>query len=367
MQHSGKEKRHIRTSFLSSAAGIVVSFLVLAGIVSGLREAGSAVGWGFHFQQPLFLVFMVLVITLFAANLWGFFEINLPSSMTSWLAGAGHSSHFFSGMLATLLATPCSAPFVGTAIGFAFQWGTDTIFMIFFFMGLGLAAPYLLIALWPKMVSGLPKPGAWMLRVKAFLGALLFGTALWLIWIFAAQRGNAASLALLACIMAMSLVLWTKKQQAIPGLVALLAIIALSGIIFYLPYSGMQPKEEVRADETIWQPFDEQAIPALVRQGKTVFVDVTADWCVTCKANKLLVLDTPEIKTKLLELNVVAMEADFTNPSREISLYLNRFNRYGIPFNAVYGPGVPQGIVLPELLTKEAVIRALEQATHNMR
>ncbi len=310
---------------------------------------------------------MALIVILFASNLWGFFEINLPGTLASRLAGAGHSSHFLTGMLATLLATPCSAPFVGTAIGFAFTWGTPAIFVVFLFMGIGLAAPYLLIALRPAMVHRLPRPGAWMLKIKASLGMLLFGTALWLIWIFAAQRGTLAALALLACTAALLGVLWARKRQVMPRMAAIAAVAALAAVAFYLPHSGMPPKPEKTEKRMIWQPFNEQAIPALVAEGKTVFVDVTADWCVTCKANKLLVLDTPEIAAKLSGEQIIAMRADFTNPNREISDYLRTFNRYGIPFNAVYGPAAPQGIALPELLTKQTVLETLERAGNTAR
>jgi len=318
--HGGGERRHARLSFIASAAGIVASFLALAGLAIALRQAGLAVGWGIQFQQPAFLAVMVLVLLLFAANLWGGFEINLPR----WLldrtpAGEAQPSltgHFLSGALATLLATPCSAPFLGTAIGFALARGPLEILAIFTALGLGMAAPFLLVAVWPDAVLRLPRPGRWMVRVRVVMGVALAGTALWLLMVLAEQIETTRS---------------TPDQAEATGAIS-------------------------------WVTFDPAAIPTLVAEGKTVFVDVTADWCITCKVNKVAVVERGEVARKLSDPSLVAMRADWTRPDLAITDYLASFGRYGIPFNAVYGPGAPGGIALPELLSEQAVLDALARA-----
>ncbi len=370
VQHGGSTPARVRASFLSSAAGVITSFIALAAIVTLLKSAGMAAGWGFHFQEPLFLIFLVLILNLFAANLWGLFEIALPNWLGSTLSKKRSidehslSGHFFSGAFATLLATPCSAPFLGTAIGFAFSRGASEIFLIFTLMGVGLALPYLLVALRPALVSRLPKPGHWMITVKYILGIFLAGTAVWLIWVLAGQLGNQAAFVLAGISLLLFAVLWGVRHWSLgdEGSSILPIILLLSVISLLIP--SIYPSEASRsATEKLWIPFNEAKITTLVEQGNTVFVDVTADWCITCKANKLLVLDTSKVTAALSAPNVVAMRADLTNPSRAISDYLARHNRYGIPFNAAYGPSAPEGIVLSELLTKSAVLQALSDAS----
>ncbi|MGH6981283.1 MAG: protein-disulfide reductase DsbD family protein, partial [Stellaceae bacterium] len=196
----GRERRQIRWGLLASAAGVVAAFLVLALATVVLREAGIAVGWGIQFQQPLFLIFVMAVVTLFAANLWGLFEVPLPSAAAQW-GGADHGrgmfGNFAAGAFATLLATPCSAPFVGTAVGFALAAGAGVTFAIFVAMGIGLALPYLAIAAAPVLVAWLPPPGKWMIVLRRILGVALAATGLWLAWVLSEESGAAAAIAAL--------------------------------------------------------------------------------------------------------------------------------------------------------------------------
>lgn len=303
---------HVRLSFLVSAAGIMVSFWLLALTAITIKSAGIAVGWGIQFQQPAFLIFMIAILCFFSANLSGWFEIPLPS----WIAGFSIdrrttlSSHFFSGMLATLLATPCSAPFLGTAVGFALARGPSEILAVFTALGLGLSLPYLAMSLWPRLVYRLPRPGRWMLTVRRLLGAALLATAVWLGSVLGHQLG------------------WFEKEDT--------------------------------AD--IWVPLDPPSIPKLVSEGNVVFVDVTADWCLTCKLNKVAVLERQTVRERLNDPAVIRMRGDWTQPDDMISAYLNSFGRYGIPFNAVYSRSHPSGAVLPELLTEAVVLDALDSA-----
>ncbi len=360
LKKSGKELKIVRRSFLISSAGILFSFMLLAALVVGLQMAGKTIGWGFQFQEPYFLITLALILTFFAANLFGFFELQLPHGINNWIhhkAGGkqGYTEHFLTGVFATLMATPCSAPFLGTAIGFAFSQGALETFALFFAMGIGLGIPYLLFAAFPKLVRMFPKPGAWMVKAKAVLGALLLLTAIWVVWVLAAQIGFSISLAVGAFLI---LILAAFKLSSHPRKIAL---IVLAVACFVLP-AVLGHTQKAEAEVGLWQPFDRDAIHAQVAQGKRVVVDVTADWCLTCKANKIFVWNTPEITAVLKEPDVITMKADWTARSPEIADYLKSFGRYGIPFNAVYGPNTPDGVALPELLRKDIVLDALERA-----
>ncbi|SME94548.1 suppressor for copper-sensitivity B [Tistlia consotensis] len=369
--HGGRETGAVRLSFLASAAGILASFLLLAGAAIAVKAAGLAVGWGIQFQQPLFLAAMALLVVLFALNLFGLFEIPLPG----WLGGVatighgpggtgGHSlaGNFLTGAFATLLATPCSAPFLGTAVGFALSRGAPEILAVFTALGLGLALPYLLVAAAPGLATRLPRPGRWMITLRRLLGLALVGTAAWLLSVLAVQLGWLPTAGVALLLGAVALLIALRRRLPRPAaalggaaLVALLLVVA----------AWPQPTPGGRAGashEAGWQPLDVAAIPALVAEGKVVFVDVTADWCITCQVNKALVLDDPQVQAALGGKGIVRLRGDWTRPDPAIAGYLAGFGRYGIPFNAVYGPAAPNGKPLPELLTVEQVLSALAAA-----
>ncbi|MEE2980786.1 MAG: protein-disulfide reductase DsbD domain-containing protein [Pseudomonadota bacterium] len=364
--HGGAERRGVALNFAAAATGIVASFLVLAAAVAGAKSAGMAVGWGVQFQEPLFLVALVVVITLFACNLVDLFHIPLPA----WLGGAasagghgGMAGHFASGAFATLLATPCSAPFLGTAVGFALARGTGEIFAVFAALGLGMAAPFVTIAVAPGLATSLPLPGPWMVTLRRVLALLLAGTALWLLTVLATQSGTRVAIAVGALMVATAMALAygasgdRSRRVAVRGL-----LVSTLALAFVVPSYFSRPAMNAPAADALWRDFDRDAIPGLIAAGKTVFVDVTADWCVTCKFNKVTVLERGETARRLAQDNVVAVRADWTSPDPAIAAYLEDFGRYGIPFDAVYGPALPRGLVLPELLTEDAVISALDRA-----
>jgi suppressor for copper-sensitivity B len=365
--HGGGAPGAVRAGFLASAAGVLFSFLLLAAVLIGLRQAGAAVGWGIQFQQPAFLAFMAVVVTLFAANLWGLFEIPLHWRIAG-LAGGGDgrptpAGHFAAGAFATLLATPCSAPFLGTAVGFALARGPGEILAVFAALGIGLAAPYLLVAAWPRLARLLPRPGRWMVTLRRVLGGALALTALWLLSVLAVQVGPVAwsvggVLAVLLLVLALRRLLPPAFRPAGSAAAAALALLALG-----MPATAertARPAAESAADAQ-WVRFDLDGVRARVAEGRVVLVDVTADWCITCRANKMLVLERGEVARRLSG-DVLAMQADWTLPDPEIADYLAGFGRYGIPFDAVYGPGAPDGIALPELLSEQAVLDAFDRA-----
>ena len=383
VNQGGRERRHVRQSFLASAAGIVTCFLLLAAGAAGLKAAGMAVGWGVQFQQPLFLVALTLILTLFACNLFGVFEIQLPGRVTDKLARAGGepaapghheglAGHFATGMFATLLATPCSAPFLGTAIGFALSRGLVEILAIFLALGIGLALPYLAVAAVPALAAKLPRPGRWMITVRRILGVALAGTAVWLLTVLAAEDGQLTALVVaglmvaLGGLIALRLKLAGGLRKAVPVGAAVLALAAFAApLSLQAPADARGPESAdaaQTADSADWRPLDQQAIDRLVDAGKVVFVDVTAEWCITCQVNKKLVIDSDRVQQRLDQPEVVRMRGDWTKPSDRIANYLASFGRYGIPFNAVYGPGAPDGIALPELLSKSGVVEAIERA-----
>ncbi len=368
--HGGaEEKGPVRRGFLASAAGILASFAVLASAAVLLKSAGHAAGWGIQFQQPVFLTAMTVVVVLFAANLWGLFEFRLPGRLADKAASVGHghgmASHFATGAFAALLATPCSAPFVGTAVGFALSRGAMEIYAIFLALGLGLALPYLLIAAAPSLATRMPRPGPWMITLKRALAVALLATAGWLLTVLAAQIGERAALLAAALVGTMYFVLWLtgSSRRVAPvlsgGAVAALALAAILAPSLIAQDGGGKPVQQA---QSYWQPFVPEAIAGHVAAGKTVFVDVTADWCVTCKVNKALVLDSTEIVKQLRREDVIAMRADWTRPDPVIAAFLQRFGRYGIPFDVVFGPGAPDGHPLSELLTRGEVTAGLDAA-----
>ncbi len=316
---------------------------------------------------------MAVVVALFAANLWGMFEIRLPSFLSDRAAtvgqgqtgqGQGMAGHFATGAFAALLATPCSAPFLGTAVGFALARGAFEIYAIFTALGLGLALPYLLVAAFPALANRFPKPGNWMITLRKILAFALAATAVWLLTVLDTQIGRPAAFATagLLIVMVAVIALHHRSSEQRRKLVMSGAVIVGLLAILVPPQLGQVSAKSGAVSATHWQKFDPSAISRHIAAGKTVFVDVTADWCVTCKVNKALVLDTKAISERLKDKNIVAMRADWTRPDPVITAFLQRFMRYGIPFNVVFGPQAPQGIVLPELLRRETVISALVAA-----
>lgn len=356
---AGAAPGRVRAGFLASAAGIVAFLWALGAAVLALKAAGVAVGWGMQFQNPVFLAAMVAVTALFAANLAGLFEIALPQRVGTVLGRGrpGLLGDFATGAFAAVLATPCSAPFLGTAVAFALAGGPVEVAAVFTALGLGLAAPYLLVAARPSLVAGLPRPGAWMLRLRAGLALLLLATALWLAWVLSNVAGAQAAVAV-AALVAVAVVAVAARGRL--GRPAWAVTAAAVGAALLAP--ALLPPRALAASDLDWAVFDRGAIAEHVAAGRVVFVDVTADWCLTCQANKRLVLDRGAVAEALEAGGVVAMRADWTRPSEAIRAYLEAHGRYGIPFNAVYGPGRPEGVALPELLTPSAVLEALDEA-----
>ena len=359
LKADARDRAEIRIGFLFSALGVLVFMWVLAAVLLVLKVAGLNVGWGLQFQNPLFVAIMFFVLTGFAANLFGLFEIVLPTAISAHLTGNGsrqgkYASDFFTGLFGAGVATPCSAPFLGTAIAFALAGRGGEILIVFTSMGLGLSLPYLVFASYPGAIGFLPKPGKWMITLKAILGFLLGVTAIWLLFVLSGLLGDDVAVAI-AIGSVPILFMATRSRWVIASAMLVIAVIGIA----------LQPLAETERTETeqiSWVKFERAQIAKLVSQGNTVFVDVTADWCLTCKANKALVLEREPVLSTLNSTEVIAMQADWTQPDKRIGEFLEGHGRYAIPFNAVFGPSSPEGIILPEILTATSVLSAIETA-----
>ena len=315
-QQQNINNKTIKRNFLATILGIIFSFFVLSLITVLLKSLGHSLGWGFQFQSPIFLSFMILILILFSLNLIDFFSIDIPFFFKKFLNKVINfnkkSSEFFQnfllGSFITILSTPCSAPFIGTALGFAFVSSNQVIFLIFFCISLGLSSPYIILATKPQILSFLPKPGLWMKKFKYFLSFLLILTAIWL------------------------------------ASVLLIQINVINN----------------DSKNNNWLNFDTIKLKELVNENNIVFVDITADWCMTCFYNKKTVLDRKKVKNIFEKYDVKKMRGNLTKPNKEINKYINSYGRFGIPANVIYSPSAPQGILLSELLTVRNLLSTFE-------
>lgn len=383
MRQAGDSRASILKHGLAFIAGIFVWFLGLAAIVVGLKTAGSEVTWAFQFQNPWFNFTIGAIIFVFALNLFGVFEIVLPGRAASGLAEAadrsGLSGSFAQGILATLLATPCTAPFLGTALGFAFSRSPAVIFAIFTAVATGMGFPYILLSAKPGWMKYLPKPGLWMERLKQFMGFPLIATLLWLLYVIGQQRGTEAVIWALGAYLFLGLAVWLygaflgplsslrTKTLATLSILASLAVGLgyFAGQLFAATAATQPTKSATTSTDGIpWVPFSQNALDKLLAEGHAVFLDFTADWCITCKFNEKAAINTPAVREALKRLNIVPMKADWTNANPEITRKLAQFGRVGVPFYVFYPAGKSRDpIILPELLTEQIVLRALD-ATH---
>jgi len=369
IEASGQSLGLVRLRFGAGAMGILSSFAILAAGLAALRLAGGQIGWGIQFQSPVFLAIMLLVLGLFTLNMLDRFFLPIPAFLQASLRGKGHDTNeqgrptimfgdFMAGMLATLLATPCSAPFVGSAVTVALAGDMAQLFAVFMAMGAGLAAPWGLVVLFPALVGFLPRPGHWMVWLKRGLAGLLIATMIWLGWLLQTIQGGQAALLLFGLIGLVLLAVLFRQKIGI--------LLAGAGLFASLAFLPAPAAVAPQANGLVWQVWSDDATAAARAEGKLVFVDVTADWCITCKANKALVLETAPIAPMLAALvddgKLVMLKADWTRPDPHIAAFLASHDRFGIPFNIIYGPKAPEGVLLGELLRADMVENALIKA-----
>ena len=371
--NSGTEERHkLRAHGLVYTAGILVSFWALVALLLGLRAAGATLGWGFQFQSPIFLSLMAALLFFLGLSLAGQFEIGLTltSAGGSLAAKQGYAGSFFTGVLAVIVATPCTAPFMGAAIGYALAQPAAVTFAIFTALALGLAAPYVALTLQPAWTRLLPKPGAWMDVLKQAVSVPIFATVIWLVWVVA-QAYGAALLAALLCIFLLLAVAgwflgrWPAKRWA--TIVSALILLTVIAACFTAPRelaeapadSFAQLYSKSSAARSTWQPWSADAAQHAVASGQPAFVDFTAGWCLSCQVNERVALNRPEVMRAFGEKDVVLFKADWTREDPAITQELTALGRSGVPVYALYAPGQTTPTLLPQVLTPSIVLDAI--------
>jgi thiol:disulfide interchange protein len=369
LAEGGRGTSHARASALAYAAGVMLSFLAIGGIALGLRATGQALGWGFQLQQPLVIAALVYVMFAVGLSLSGVFAVGYG------LAGAGRgltersglTGDFFTGVLAVVVASPCTAPFMGTALAFAFAAPLPVALAVFVLLGVGMALPFLLIGMVPALASRLPRPGAWMDTLKQILAFPMYLTAVWMLWVLGKQRGIDAVALALAGLVVLALGLWAFQRvrfQAAPLRRTLAVIVLLASVVPLVLLHRLPPPMAggATASSDGAEPYSPQRLAELRRQGQVVFVDMTADWCVTCKANEKAVLDRDDFRAALKASNAVVMRGDWTNVDPQITAFLTEHKAVGVPLYVVFPRSGGEGEVLPTVLTSQLVQSALQRA-----
>jgi thiol:disulfide interchange protein len=352
--------------------GVLVSFWVLAAAVIFIQTAGSQIGWGFQFQNPYFILAMAIVVTFMALNFFGIFEIHVGGAAINQAGqlatreGAGGA--FWNGVLATTLATPCTAPFLAPALGFAFSQPAHAILLVFTAIGLGLALPYMILSMNPALVKKMPKPGTWMHHFKVAMGFPMVLTAIWLLWILGAAYGNHAAMITGGWLTGIAFAVWLAAVLGGGKILPILTAILLmgTGAFLHIPTTFASAEELVGTGSNKslinWQPFSRAALEEALKGEGIVFVDFTAKWCLTCQVNKKTSLEVPEVAAKFKEKGVVAFMADWTRSDPEITEALKSFGRRGVPLYVVYPKDRSKGpVLLPEVLTPSIVMDAVER------
>ena len=369
-QSAGESYKKRLIGALAYSLGVLFSFIALAWILIGLRSAGQSFGWGFQLQNPTFVALMALLFFAMALSFAGAYEIG------SGLSALGISdekkarnkylSSALSGVFAVLVASPCTAPFMGSAIGAALTSDASPmeISLIFASLGLGMATPYLLLAAVPRFASFMPRPGQWMEVLKNILSIPLFASAIWLAWVFDKQTGQISTLLASSLIMAVGLRIYGiysaphySKFLRI-GAVSAALILSATALCFVSPAEALKPAEVKKIPENAWSP---EKLSAMLSKGESVYVDFTAAWCLTCQFNKSI-LGSESIRKLFEKKNIKMLVGDWTDKNPEILEQLQKFGRAGVPLNLLYSPKSPDSpIVLPSILTKSAVIEAVDK------
>lgn len=387
VKQAGEDAARIRKHGLVFALGVFISLWILVATLLILRAAGSFIGWGFQLQDPRFVAFIVILFFVFGLNLLGVFEFgnSLVGTGSQLTQKEGLRGSFFSGVLAVIVATPCTAPFMGVAIGYALAAPVWLTFLIFTLLGAGLVTPYLLLSFFPKGVQKLPRPGPWMESFKQFMAFPLLATAVYFLWVYGAQLGLNALVNLLVGLLVLGFALWiygrwggyNRNRNLRWAAVSLTVVFGLSGLAYGLQntFSGRPAAELEMADTessaasgedliehgVTWQTWTPEGVETLREQGKTLYVDFTAAWCLTCQANKKAVFSSAKVRDRFNEQeNLVLLKADWTRKNPEISKALESFNRSGVPLNVIY-PGNDDPILLPATLTPGIVLDALDR------
>lgn len=370
---SGGALREVRLAGLFYTLGVLVAFVALAGALLAARASGAAVGWGFQFQSPIFVAAMSWLLLAIGLNLSGVFEIGLTATGAgqSLAQKQGHAGSFFTGLLAVVAATPCTAPFMGAAVGAALASPPFVCLALFVALGLGLAAPYTLLSLVPRLARLLPRPGVWMLRLRQGMAFPMYASAAWLVWVLAQQAGDLGVLVALAGALLVGFGAWTygvaqqgSGRALLPrGLAAASAV----GLVVLLPQLGAAttPSVAATASSAGSEPFSSARLAALRQEGKPVFINLTAAWCITCLVNERTTLSSAAVKEAFQSRGVAYLKGDWTNQNPEITAFLRSFAHDGVPFYVFYPADGKDAVLLPSVLTEAAVVGELRRTIVN--
>jgi thiol:disulfide interchange protein/DsbC/DsbD-like thiol-disulfide interchange protein len=362
------DRRGLLAGGLAYTAGVVLSFVALAGALLALRAGGEQLGWGFQLQSPAVVASLAALFTLIGLNLAGVFEFGsvLPSSWAAARARHPMADSFLTGVLAVAVASPCTAPFMGAALGAALTWPPAQSLAVFAALGLGMALPYLAASAWPVLARMLPRPGAWMSHFKVLMAFPMFATVVWLVWVLGVQVGVGGMVALLGLLLALAFVAWalgspTLGPKARGGFGAVALLLMAAALVWAVPSLKQEAVAQPGAAGTVdeWQPWSTERVAQAQASGQPVFVDFTAAWCVTCQFNKRTTLAADEVKAVLREHNVLLLRADWTRRDPAITAELTRMGRSGVPVYALYSPGAAGPQILSEILTVAEVTGAV--------
>jgi len=365
--NSGNEERgRMRAHGLVYTAGILVSFWVLVGVLLGLRTAGATLGWGFQFQSPVFLSLMAGLLFFLGLSLAGQFEIGLTltGAGSAFAAKQGYTGSFFTGVLAVVVATPCTAPFMGAAIGYALAQTPAITFAVFTALALGLAAPYVALTLQPAWTRLLPRPGAWMEVLRQAVAVPIFATVIWLAWVLAQAYGASALAALLASFLLLAIAGWflgrwpARRWATVVAAAILLVVVAVAVFASKRLVLASEALPQTEAQGR-WEPWSAEVVSRYQAEGRPVLVDFIASWCLSCQVNERVALNQPEVRQALQAANVALLRADWTRHDESITKALTALGRSGVPAYALYVPGEESPRLLPEVLTPGIVIDAV--------
>ncbi len=376
VKQAGEDRKKILRHGAAFTFGVLVSFWILAGLLLALRAGGQFLGWGFQLQSVGFVTLLSIFLFLFGLSMFGVFEIGVSLSSVGQNAPAKSSylGSFVSGVLATVVATPCTAPFMGSALGFALSQPAYSSILVFTFLGLGMATPYLILTSSPALLRFVPKPGVWMETLKQFMGFLLMATVLWLLWVLSLQAGSQGVLILLTSLLLVGLGAWvygrwgalyrSRRTRVVAQFIAALTLLA--GVFFSLQNIPSQAaplnNTESRSEGIAWKPFSPELVTRLRNENKPVFVDFTAAWCLSCQVNERVAFGSNDVQRAFREKGIVPLKADWTNQDATIAKALAKFGRDSVPLYVLYLPGdTGKPIILPELITPGIVISALDK------
>jgi thiol:disulfide interchange protein DsbD len=363
-------------SALAYGGGVVLSFLALGTALILFRAGGASLGWGFQLQQPLFVTLLALLMFAVGLNLSGLYEIGggATANVGGRLANKGGVlGSFFTGVLAVVVATPCTAPFMGAAMGFALTANMAVALSVFAGLGLGFALPFMVLGFWPAALRIFPRPGAWMTTLRQVLAFPMYGAGIWLVWVLSLQAGSDGVLVALSAALALAFGLWIYGRSQIAngtrrriGFSAAAVAILAALILVPASGSGAKPVQSAHAapeGALAYEPFSAAKLQSLRQEGRPVFVNATAAWCITCLVNEKVALSGGKVVEAFSARKVAALKADWTNQDSEITALLASNGRSGVPLYLYYAPGAEKPDVLPQLLTESTVMAAL-QTTH---